>query len=89
MIFAGKVQTLSMETEDLQTVEHVEQNIWLLKLGHFLNREDMHDSSDRNPSLINSFLLPGELRQTAEYCDIRKPHLCFRKPLSCASATSA
>lgn len=36
MIFAGQIQALSMETKDLQTVHHVEQNVWFLKLWHFL-----------------------------------------------------
>lgn len=44
VILTSKVQTLSMETQDLQTVEHVEQDVRLLKLGHFLNKEEMCDS---------------------------------------------
>lgn len=40
VILAGKVQTLSMETQDLQTVQHVEQDVRLLKLGHFLNTDE-------------------------------------------------
>lgn len=45
VILAGKVQTLSMETQDLQTVQHVKQDVRLLKLGHFLNTEEMCDSA--------------------------------------------
>lgn len=44
VILAGKVQTFSMETQDLQAVQHVEQDVRLLKLGHFLNTEEMCDS---------------------------------------------
>lgn len=44
VIFAGKIQALSMETQDFQTVQHVEQDVRLLKLGHFLNTERMRDS---------------------------------------------
>lgn len=36
VILAGEVQTLSMETQDLQTVQHVKQDVRLLELGHFL-----------------------------------------------------
>lgn len=39
VILAGEVQTFSMETEDLQTVQHVEQDVRLLKLGHFLKKK--------------------------------------------------
>lgn len=44
VIFAGKIQALSMETQDFQTVQHVEQDVRLLKLGHFLNTEEVCDS---------------------------------------------
>lgn len=36
VILTGEVQTLSVEAQDLQTVQHVEQDVRLLKLGHFL-----------------------------------------------------
>lgn len=39
MILAGVVQTFTMEAEDLQAVQHVEQDVRLLKLGHFLKKE--------------------------------------------------
>lgn len=39
MILAGEVQTFSMEAEDLQAVHHVEQDVRLLKLGHFLKKK--------------------------------------------------
>lgn len=45
VILAGEVQTLSMETQDLQTVQHVEQDVRLLKLGHFLNTNETCDSA--------------------------------------------
>lgn len=44
VILAGQIQTLSMETQDLQTVQHVEQDVRLLKLRHFLNTDKMCDS---------------------------------------------
>lgn len=40
VILTGKVQTLPMETQDLQTVQHIEQDVRLLKLGHFLHTEE-------------------------------------------------
>lgn len=39
VILAGEVQTFSMEAEDLQAVQHVEQDVGLLKLGHFLKKK--------------------------------------------------
>lgn len=39
VILASEVQTFSMEAEDLQAVQHVEQNVRLLKLGHFLKMQ--------------------------------------------------
>lgn len=32
VVLTGEVQTLAMETQDLQTVQHVEQDVGLLKL---------------------------------------------------------
>lgn len=40
VILAGEVQTFSMEAEDLQAVHHVEQDVRLLKLGHFLKKKE-------------------------------------------------
>ena len=48
VILAGEVQTLPVETQDLQTVQHVEQDVRLLKLGHFLNTEEMCDSQNKS-----------------------------------------
>lgn len=54
VILAGKVQTLSMETQDLQTVQHVEQDVRLLKLGHFLNADKMCDSHKSQKTFLNA-----------------------------------
>ena len=38
VVLASQVQTLPVQTKDPQAVEHVEQDVGLLELGHFLNR---------------------------------------------------
>ena len=38
VVLAGQVQTLPVQTQDPQAVEHVEQDVGLLELGHFLSR---------------------------------------------------
>ncbi len=36
LIFPGVIQAFSVQTQHLQTVQHVEEDVWLLKLTHLL-----------------------------------------------------
>lgn len=39
VIFSGVIQTFSVQTQDLQTVQHVEEDVRLFKLTHLLPEE--------------------------------------------------
>lgn len=69
VIFTSEVQTLSMETQDLQTVHHVEQNVRLLKLGHFLTITESFMTviaALMNPVCV--FLVHSDVQKTVSTC---------------------
>lgn len=69
VVLAGQVQTLSMETQDLQTVQHVEQDVRLLKLGHFLNTEETRDSMCTALKYITAYMcISFNIQVPAEWC---------------------
>lgn len=48
VVLAGQVQTLSMQAQDLQAVQHVKQDVRLLKLGHFLTTQQQSMTNNQN-----------------------------------------
>lgn len=75
MIFSGVIQAFSVQTQDLQTVEHVEEDVWLLKLTHLLQEtsQQTHEKRERHTNLT-------ELRET---CTCRMVYRSLRETGSC------
>lgn len=53
VVFAGVIQTLPMQTQDPYTVQHVVEDVWLLRLSHLLQWESntyLNSESKQNTS---------------------------------------
>lgn len=75
VIFPGVIQAFSVQTQHFQTAEHVEEDVWLLKLTHLLQEtsQQTHETHERHTS-------PNEPSET---CTCRMVYRSLRETGSC------